>query len=190
MRWILCRKKKSILVLRWTSHQTPYSYSRIPLTDEQADKTLAFSKHWVPTSLGTEYELREDDDPLKFKKLEERFLAVVKEHQDELEVVPNKEVKFIPEGTSKLIRNTNKSSIHVARRKKKEVTTINAVCIDNEHRDMFFKDSRNCHGRPAAGGLYFIADCDGLAFEQWSNYMDNEYAQQVRQEQLKKQENI
>lgn len=187
--WALCRKKDSILVLRWISHEIKYSYSRIPLTEQQADATLAYSKHWTPVSLGTEYELRKENDPEVFNKLEKRFFEVVAEHSNELEVVPNKKIKDVPEGTSKLIRNTNKSSIMIARRKKTDATTINAVCIDNQHRDMFFKDSRNCHGRPGDGGIYFIAYTDGLAFEQWSNYMDNEYNRQV-QEHIKKQHRI
>lgn len=186
MRWILCRQKKATLVLRLTSHPTAYSYTRIPLTHEQADKTLEFSKHWVPVTLGTEYELVREDDPVTFDKLEKRFLEVVEEHKDELQVVPNKKVKMVPEGTSKLVRNTNKSAIHVARRRKGDVTTINVVCIDDNHRDMFFRDSRNCHGRPADGGMYFIADSDGLVFEQWSNYMDNAYETQAKNEAYNK----
>lgn len=190
MRWALCRAKGDVLVLRWISHDIKYSYSRIPLTEDQADKTLAFSCHWVPVTLGTEYELRRENDPKVFDKLQKRFYEVVKEHPDELETVPNKKVKDIPEGTSKLIRNTTKSSITIARRRKNDVTEINVVCIDDQHRDMFFKDSRNCHGRPADGGLYFIADTDGLAFEQWSNYMDNEYNRQVQEAKKKRQQNL
>lgn len=180
MRWILCLKKNNILVLRRVSHKVDYSYSRIPLTDKQAENTLKFSNHWVPVSLGTEYVLNKDADPNMYDKLYRRFHEVVKEHKDELEVVPNKKVKTIPGGTSKLVRNTSKSSIHIARRRKTECTTINVVCIDDAHRDMFFKDSRNCHGRPADGGIYFICDEDGVTFQNWSTYMDNEYARQVR----------
>lgn len=188
MYYALCRIKRNCFIMRQTSRVIKYSYAQIPLSEQQFKHALE-QAFWVELqnyeSNKIEWQLREEDDPKNFKRFYTRFFEVVKEHKECIEAVPIKTVQSKVIGTSRLVRSSDKCVIYIARRKKKKSgefdnkTSINSVCIDDTHREMFFMDSRHCNGIPKPGEHYCICDGDGAYFTNWSEYLDKEYWRQV-----------
>lgn len=191
--WTLKRNKHDKLVLLSMSIEVKYSYTQIPLTEEQARKTLKFSKDWklVSNLHYDEYELRKGED--KYDILLNRFLELVKEHKNELEKPKTRKFTTDVDGTAKLVRTKDGRTIYVARRRNKKtgkirnITEANAVCISDFDRDLFFRDCRSSYGMLPEGSIYKLnvyQQPDLFVF--WSNFMDKEYADQLRRYDLKK----
>ena len=180
--WALKRNKHHKLVLISMGAPVAYNYTQIPLTKEQAEKTLSFSKDWklVSNLNYSEYELKAGAD--KYEALVKRFFEVLNENKDKVEKVPNKKFLTDVDGTGKLIRTKDKKTIYITRRrdkrtgKIKNITEINAVCISDFDRDMFFKDCRSIYGMLPEGSVYKLtAQLDENLFKVWSSFIDREY---------------
>lgn len=185
MSWVLRRLKGKKLVLQQVAEDTGvYSYTRIPLTDEQAQRTLVYSKYWEK-SLGNNdllpsYKLERVYDEEKFDKLVNRFLAVLREHKESI-VKTKKHEKYetdIP-GTSRIVMSPDRTRLHIARRQNKKTgkvnnfTYINSVCVDDKTRTKFFNQSKQYHGVPN-NPMYCIYKGDPT-FDEWVEYIRKEY---------------
>lgn len=158
--WALKRNKKNKLVLISMGAPVSYNYAQIPLTEEQAENTIKYSKDWklVSNLNYKEYELRPGED--KYEVLLNRFFKVLEENKDKIEKVPNKKFQTDIDGTGRLIRTKDKKTIYITRRRSKttgnirNITEANAVCISDFDRDLFFKDCRSIYGMLPEGSVY------------------------------------
>lgn len=180
----LIRHKDKIL-LEKTDEVIPYSYTRIPITDAQAHDivTLYYSSL---VSDGNTYYLYATVDAELFNRFVQRIKLRAHEHEHEanFEKVPNKKISVYIPGTSVLIRNTQKTCIWIARRRKSASNstrcTINKIFITDLERKAFF-DSVNITGGPdAKSGRYCLyKGRDSLYFKYWNDLMNNRYKQFV-----------
>ena len=184
--WTLKRNKHNKLVLISMCEKVEYNYTQIPLTEEQAMKTLKYSKDWkLVSNLNTkEYELRLGEE--NYKVLLDRFFEVLKENADKVSKVPNKVFITDVDGTGKLIRTKDRRTIYIARRRNKRTgkidnkTRISSVCISDFDRDIFFKDCRSIYGMLPEGSVYKItSQLDSVLFKVWNDFMDKEYERQL-----------
>lgn len=189
MDWSLQRKKNNVFLLMEDVKGLGYSYTSIVMKEEAARKLIKLGVGaWK--KLSSEYdsvemwELRYSNSPKLFEKMLKRFFEVVKEHSDEIRKVPNKRFKTTVPGTSRLVRSKDKSKIYIAKRLQKgkinENNTVNTVCIDNYHRDLFFKDSTHYNGYPT-NNMYYLFNYNADVFNWWSNYIDKEYESQYKE---------
>ena len=191
MNWSLQRKKNNVFLLMEDVKGLGYSYTSIILTEESARKLVQFSG-WKKLSTLYDpvemWELKYINSPKLFERILERFFQVLKEHSSDIKKVPNRRYKTTVPGTSRLVRSKDKSRIHIAKRMQKgklnENNTINTVCIDDEHREMFFKDVIDCNGYPS-DNMFCLFTYNGSEFDWWSRYIDKEYKKQL--EEYKKQ---
>lgn len=177
--WVLQRGKNHIFEIIYAVMYEKYnSYTKIVLTQIQAQKLLGFA-NWE--KMKDKYVLKYDNDPIKYDQILKRFFEVLKENRLPLEPTPSKILRTDTPGTSKLVRSKDKSRIHIAlrmNRKTKKVTDrtyINAVCIDDEHRNWFFRDVKTHNGYPSSNENFALTDKNGQVFKWWSDYMDMEY---------------
>lgn len=194
--WALQRNKKNKLVLLTMNEPVKYSYVRIPLTEEQARKTIKFSKDWKLVSKLNyeELELKKGDE--KYDVLLKRFFEIVKEHKNELETPLNKKFVTDVDGTGKLVRSKDRKTIYIARRLNKKtgkirnITEVNAVCISDFDRDLFFKDCREIYGLLPEGSIYKLTPLlNEEKFKVWTSFMDREYKNQLERFEKRKLKN-
>ena len=186
MSWALRKVRNNKLVLINQQNKPNYNYTEIPLTDEQAEKTLKYADWKLISNLHYyEYELRAGQK--NFDKLLERFYELINEHKEDIVRLPNKKFITDVDGTGKLIRTKDNNTIYVAYRRNKKsgkisnITQHNIVCISDFDRDSFFKDCRDIYGMLPLGSVYKITPTlDSEKFEQWNKYIDDEYARQLK----------
>ena len=84
-------------------------------------------------------------------------------------------VSFLPQtgGTSKIIRFNSKGILSIVRRKKRDRTTRNGICVDNETRDMFIHDC-TLNGDTTNLSLGEAPN----TYLKWSKILDEEYGRQ------------
>lgn len=184
--WALKRNKHNKLVLISMGAPVAYNYAQIPLTKEQAENTLKFSKDWklVSNLNYSEYELKQGED--KYEVLLKRFFDVLRENKDVVERVPNKKFLTDVEGTGRLILTKDKKTIYIARRRNKKtgkiknITEVNSVCISDFDRDLFFKDCRSVYGMLPEGSVYKLtSQLDESLFKVWLDFIEKEYDRQL-----------
>lgn len=186
MSWALRKVRNNKLVLINQQNKPNYNYTEIPLTDEQAEKTLKYADWKLISNLHYyEYELRAGQK--NFDKLLERFYELINEHKEDIVRLPNKKFITDVDGTGKLIRTKDNNTIYVAYRRNKKsgkisnITQHNIVCISDFDRDSFFKDCRDIYGMLPLGSVYKITPTlDSEKFKKWNKYIDDEYARQLK----------
>ena len=186
MSWALRKVRNNKLVLINQQNKPNYNYTEIPLTDEQAEKTLKYADWKLISNLHYyEYELRAGQK--NFDKLLERFYELINEHKEDILRLPNKKFITDVDGTGKLIRTKDNNTIYVAYRRNKKsgkisnITQHNIVCISDFDRDSFFKDCRDIYGMLPLGSVYKITPTlDSEKFKKWNKYIDDEYARQLK----------
>lgn len=185
--WALKRNKNKKLILISMNEPVKYSYTQIPLTEEQAKATLKYTKDWKLVSKlnYSEYELKQGE--LGYDILLKRFFDVLNEHKNDLVPVKNKKFLTDVDGTGKLVRTKDRKTIYIARRRNKKtgkirnITEPNAVCISDFDRDLFFKDCREIYGFLPSGSIYKLTPLiDEEKFKIWSSFMDREYDEQLK----------
>ena len=126
------------------------------------------------------------DEIYNRRKLFEEKLYVLKENEisKPLDVKPKIEVKRYltdVEGTARLVLIKPKNTITMMKRKSHsdKYNKENSVCISNDLREEFFKDSKKL--RKSVGGKFEIrkSDCEET-FNKWSNLITNIYQEGVK----------
>ena len=189
MKWTLQRKKNNRFILMEDIKNIGFSYVSITLTEESARKLLKYSA-WErigsPNDIVEKYELKYEADPDRFDKILRRFFEVLNENSSKIKKVPNRRFTSTVPGTSRLVRTMDKSKIFIASRTNKKtkkvsnLNTINSICIDNEHRDAFFKASIGCNGYPG-DNYFYLFSYNAPEFDWWNKYLDKEYETQLKE---------
>ena len=184
--WAICKSKQAKLYIRYIYDDVKYSFSRAPLTEEQVVKCIHYAPFKIKNpKLEPATELTKDLEfvldkkvcPEKYTKLCRRISQLAKENRgsDNWETVPSKSYISKVKGTSRLVRNSDKSRIHIAKRKN-NVNTKNSVCIPDDTREEFFAASKEYNGYPDDNMFCMYVE-NGGEFKAWSRLMDELYEQ-------------
>ena len=165
-----CLRNSNILVIR-------FSGSSIETKDHIKLKSIheflslySAAKEWW-------YKSSEDSDdiyaPYKGKVKEVYDKIVLSRHLDK---VFDNEASFLPQtpGLYKIIRFASRGTLNIVKRKKREKTSRNGVCVDNETADMFYDSCRK------SGDTDTIISMENApyAYNRWSKILDEEYERQ------------
>ena len=175
----ILKREHKMLVLTKVSSDTPilYSYSRIPMSDEQIINLLSWLEERGVDNAKSRFEIGLDIviDPKEYPEVLKSFFSkiTIAKEKGQYEEVPNKVLDCPIIGTSALLRNSERTAIRIVRRKDNK-TKLNKVCISNGIREAFFNDSKAAHGIPVNGNYSLFVE-DGDIFQYWSNLMDSIY---------------
>lgn len=184
--WAICKSKQAKLYIKYIYEDVKYSFSRTPLTEEQVIKCINYAPFKIKnpeltpaTELKPElvFVLNKKDCPERYTKLSRRIseLAKINRGSDNWETVLSKSYISKVKGTSRLVRNSDKSRIHIAKRKN-NVNTKNSVCIPDDTREEFFAASKEYNGYPDDNMFCMYVE-NGGEFKAWSRLMDELYEQ-------------
>lgn len=177
--WVIKRKKSHVFELEFIPEHTKLveSYTLMYISDEQKQKFCTYPG-WQQ-GFGVWQCQSKQGEPVY-----ELFMTIAKEKFEHTKTY-NFAKKTVCDviGTSRLVRDSAKTHIYIARRKGVQTlneTRINSVCIDNHTRDYFFADVRRKHeGMPFFGHYEFFSGDE--YFDKWSKIMDKLYLEQTRQ---------
>lgn len=179
--WKLMKQNKGFVLTKCVS-EVKYSYSQIPLTEEEALNIINeryFTKkpdgtYWIN---GISNNIIERSAYATYLKMFNGKVAISKNTNEQFETVPNAKVKVDVPGTSKLLRSKYKDRIWIAYRKCRkdgyveDYSTINSVLITNAVREEFFSDCKALHPN-----VYMLRQYeDPEMFKRWSEFMDQAY---------------
>lgn len=100
-------------------------------------------------------------------------------------IVPvNKRFDTDVKGTSKLVRNAEKTVIYIVRRNGIDKTSINSVCINDLQRTAFFEDVKTARASMFCD-KYCLTPQDKPMFAMWDKIMNAEYFKQLRRYESK-----
>lgn len=91
----------------------------------------------------------------------------------------NAKFESLVHGTSRLVRLPSVGIIKIVRRKGKasmHITSMNSVCINDDIRELFFKDCKDSNEYIA--GVYEISRRDSKLYKKWDEYMTSQYKNQ------------
>lgn len=177
--WIIKRKKSNIFELEFIPEHITLveSYTLLYISDEQKQQ-FCLIQGWQQ-GLGLWQCESKQGEPVY-----ELFMSIAKEKFEHNKAYnfSKKTICDVP-GTSRLVRNSAKTKIYIAKRKGVDTlneTKINSVCIDNHMREYFFADVRRKHnGLPFFGHYEFVLGDE--YFNKWSGIMDKLYLEQTGQ---------
>lgn len=106
------------------------------------------------------------------------FDAIANRHTKSAECVTidfSKKFKSLEEGTSKLIYQPGKGTIHLALRRSNDTyTSFNSICVSNEIRDEFINDCRSFNKKRFM--VSYVGERE--LFNKWNSVIKKEYAKQ------------
>lgn len=165
-----CIRSSDILVIR-------FSGSSIETKDHIKLKSMHEFLSLYNAAKEWWYKSSEDSDdiyvPYKGRIKEAYNKIVLSRHLDK---VFDNEVSFPPQtpGLYKIIRFTSRSTLNIVKRKKREKTSRNGVCVDNETADMFYD---SCRGSGDTNSIISMENAPDI-YNRWSKILDEEYGKQ------------
>lgn len=160
----------SIIKIYKTESNEIESFTMLHINDEEFNKLLKAADWQMGDNniLIAKYEYKDPLDLLwkdlavAHQKNNKRFSDVSKGYESKVS------------GSSVLIRDPIKHIIRIGYRDGNNLNKINRVCIDNDRRDLFFRDCKKC-AIYLKSGKYAIDLSDLDIYNYWSEYMNTLY---------------
>lgn len=195
-RWVFTKHRGGKIVIHkiWDSRETPsYSGQQIPIDREDREflHDLVIDQYGIslePLKHGRDVIIDKKDHEELYNKLMKYIAGKLYDAKQNKPDQYNKErsdrVACRFDGGYMLLRSSSRDKIWIASRAKSRsqkfpygYTSINHVCIDDAHKQRFFRTADSFHN--PVGTMHWLELADGDVFTQWSNYMDDEYERQA-----------